>query len=407
MAKEAVFGTAVTPTTFEPFEACTLEAEPGTFSPKVMFGQRDEQAYMMQGESKYTGNVEGPLFPVNGIPLLVAAIGYDGGSATMPGGAAVTQGNGVTGTNGNTKNGTIGVIAAGVTSVTYTAVTGGAPVVGDIFQFDVNLASTTTAEVRKVTAVSGIGPYTLTLDVATNFAHAAAAPAKNVVAPFTHTIFQSNLLPSLTIEKNLANKQSQQFYGCRVSKFNLKMAVGETPALFTADIVALGVNTLDSPSAIAVDSTIPFNFANATLTNPFTSDAVTQATGIQIDLDNGIKPTYTFSGGHGPKFITPVSRKVAGNFSVVFDSLDDSTWGYQTFMSNQTQGNLVLNLLQPAGLGSNQVQITLSQINLIKDPIAPKFGEVLMEQVDFTGSLKLSTMTTVGAVIANSIYLPY
>ena len=86
---------------------------------------------------------------------------------------------------GTARTGTIAAASAGATSLTYTVVTGGTPVIGDIFGIDAGLP---TAEQVTVTAVSGGGPFTLTV-AATRFAHGASAPAS---ALFQHALTLNN-----------------------------------------------------------------------------------------------------------------------------------------------------------------------------------------------------------------------
>jgi hypothetical protein len=74
---EATYGDPVAATTFLPTTSNGLEVDPGWFSPELMMGTRDLHVFNMQGEEKFEGTVEGPLFPSNAIQLLVAAIGTD------------------------------------------------------------------------------------------------------------------------------------------------------------------------------------------------------------------------------------------------------------------------------------------------------------------------------------------
>ena len=86
---------------------------------------------------------------------------------------------------GTARSGTIGAVAAGATSLTYTVVSGGAPILGDIFVIE---TGTNVSEVVVPTNVTGAGPYTLTVP-AIRFAHGAASPA---AALFSHAITLNN-----------------------------------------------------------------------------------------------------------------------------------------------------------------------------------------------------------------------
>ena len=304
VAAETVFGTPVPATNFLPDTQCTLEVDPGWFSPSVMMGQRDLQTFNLYGEQKIAGTVEGPLFPSNGIPLLVYAIGTD--------------------------------------------------------------------------AVTGSG------------------------TPYTHTISQANALKSVTVEKNIGGYQSLQFAGCRVGKIALKCAAGNEAATITADIAGQKAAVMDTPTGITIVNEAPFTFANGTLT--LFSHARTEVTSCTVDIDNGLKETYTFSGQHYPSFITPVTLKVSGTVDVVWDSLDDSTYGDYTTMENGTLGALVLALSQ--GVDAS-VTVNVPQIALSKYSNDLKVSDVIMSSLTYEGSRDLSNPGTVTAVIVNSVATAY
>jgi Phage tail tube protein len=84
LAKEATFGTPVAATTFLPMTGCTIEEDPGWFSPELMMDTRDLHVFNLYGEAKFTGAIDGPLFPSNAIELLVAAVGTDAVTGTAP-----------------------------------------------------------------------------------------------------------------------------------------------------------------------------------------------------------------------------------------------------------------------------------------------------------------------------------
>lgn len=85
IGKEAVFGQLVTPDSYLPFTGTTIEVDPGLFSPPTITGNRDMQVYALYGQEKDIGGVTAPLFPTNGIEMLVYAIGTDVVSGASPG----------------------------------------------------------------------------------------------------------------------------------------------------------------------------------------------------------------------------------------------------------------------------------------------------------------------------------
>src|SRR5271154_3501370 len=85
VGKETTFGTPVVPDSFLPFQDNTMDVDPGLFSPAVMTGTRDLQVYALYGQEKDAGAIGAPLFPTNGVELLVYAIGSDVVTGGSPG----------------------------------------------------------------------------------------------------------------------------------------------------------------------------------------------------------------------------------------------------------------------------------------------------------------------------------
>lgn len=461
LAKEATFGTAVAATTFLPMTSNTMEMDPGWFSPHVMEAARDLQIYNLYGEYKFHGAITGPLFPSNAIALMVASIGQDAAvgtgvygtpatptSTTLSGSTTagatsftVASGSGfaigqevivdtgqlqearkisnVSGTTITVADALFFAHASGVAVVTATTTTLNgaltAPTTtvvvtsasgitnGTFIQIDVNSVSgTTTSEVRKVTNVAS---NTLTIDSAVTYNHANSAQVIIVTTPYTHTITQQNTLPSLTVEKNLGSFQSLQFAGCRVNKFDLKAPTGNTPVEITADMMGQSVLTLNTPTAVSVTNESPFVFAEATLT-AFGS-ARYDARNIAMNIDNGLKETYTYSGNHGPSFITPVIVHGMGTFDVVWSSLNDTTYGDFSRMQNGTTGSLLFSVIHPASAGT--ITVFHPQIVLSKFANDLKMEDVIMSTISYEATRPLTgnTQFTVQAFVTNSVYLPY
>lgn len=461
LAVEPVFGTPVAATSFQPMTGNTMEEDPGWFSPPLMQNLRDKQVYNLYGEAKYTGTVSGPLFPSQAMELLVSSIGKDGAvgfgvaapaatptattlSAPATAGATsitVTSGTGFvigqqvvvdTGglqefrlisnvvTNAITladalsyahasgvavSTGTTTTLSApslaAATTVTVTSPTG--IVVGTIIQIDVNSVSgNTTSEIRKVTNVV---TDTLTLDTALVYAHASAAQVTIVTAPFTHQIIEQIYLPSLTVEKNIGGFQSLQFAGCRIGKFNVKAPVGNTPVDMSADLSGRQVAVLDTPTGVTLVNEEPFVFAEANLTM-FTT-LRTEVSVVNMAIDNGLKETYTYSNQHGPSFITPCTLMVNGTIDLVWDSLDDVTYGDFNRMANGTLGALQFTLQHPASAGT--ITFNLPQIVLSKYANDLKMEDVVMSTLTYEATRPLagSTPYTIAASVVNNSYVAY
>ena len=389
LAKEATFGTPVAASTFLPMSSNTLEEEPGWFSPNLMQGYRDKQIYNLYGEAKFAGAITGPIFPSNAMALMVASIGAD-----------APAGYGVTGTAGSGSTTLSGTVSAGASSITVASASGFST--GQVVQIDVNnTTGPTTSECRKVT-VSGT---TFTLDQPLVYGHTSGATIAGVVAPYTHTINQANTLPSLTVEKNIGGFQSLQFAGCRVNKFDLKAPVGNSPVEMTADLMGQSVAVLNNPTAISVTNEMPFVFAEAALTIFGTSRA--EASNVAISVENGVKETYTYSGNHGPSYLTPVNLHATGTIDLVWSSLNDATYGDFNRMVNGTLGALTFSLTHPSTNGT--ITINMPQIALSKFANDLKADDIVLSQLTYEASRPLSgaSQYTISATVVNNVYIAY
>lgn len=461
LAVESVFGTPVAATSFQPMTANSMEEDPGWFSPPVMQNLRDKQVYNLYGEAKYTGALTGPLFPSEAMELLVCSIGKDaavGWGVAAPAatptsttlslssvagatsitltsgtgfvigqqivvdvaglqefrlitnvaGAVVTVADPLTYAHASTVAVTTGTTttlsalsAANATSVTVTSATG--ITVGTFIQIDVNSVSgSRTSEIRKVTNVVST---TLTLDVALVYGHANASQVTLVVAPYTHTIIEQNTLPSLTVEKNIGGFQSLQFAGCRIGKFNVKASAGNTPVETTTDLSGRSVAVMDTPTGVTLVNEEPYVFAEANLT--MFNTLRTEVSVVNLAIDNGLKETYTFSNQHGPSYITPCTLMVNGTLDLVWDSLDDSTYGDFNKMVNGTLGALQFSLVHPSNGGT--IYFNMPQVVLAKFANDLKMEDVVMSTLTYEASRPLagSTLYTINAVVVNNTYVAY
>lgn len=223
---------------------------------------------------------------------------------------------------------------------------------------------------------------------------------------YTHTLAPANQLPSVTVEKNLGGYQSLQFSGSRVGKYSIKSATGNTETEFTASIIGKTATVLDSPtSPIAIVNENPFVFAESSVT--LFDELTAQVTAVNLDIDNGLKPTYTFNQSHDLEFLSPITRHITGSLTVVFDSLDDATWGYYTQMINGTSGNLILNWTHPDT--TYALTITLPKIFLTKYADDIKLDDIIMTTLDFEAVYDLTQdpPNSIGATVVNGVATSY
>jgi len=294
-AKETTFGTAVTPVTqFIPTSANTFVQDPSLFFPDLMQAIRDKQVYPLYGEEKNSGAITAPLFPSNGVQLLIYAIGADGTPAQ-----SIT----LTGATGSTSSLTV----TGLSSTANCYV--GATVTGTNIAAGTTIASipSSSSIVLSKAPTGAISSSSLTIATGTLYQHNIT---QNTTAPF---------IPTVTVEKNLGNFQSLQFAGCMVNKYQLKAGTGNKEAEFTADMIAQTVQATTTPSSVVLINESPYVFAEFNLS--LGGYNLYQATNFQLDIENDLKETYTFNGSHALQFLTPTQLKVSGMFDVVFDTL--------------------------------------------------------------------------------------
>lgn len=366
----------------------TMETDPGWFSPEVMEATRDLHVYNLYGQAHFNGSVDGPFFPDNAAELLTASVGMDG-----------QVGTGVTGTTGTGSTTLSSGSAANASTLNFTAATGFT--VNQIIQVDVNNTTTpTTAECTKITNIAGT---VITVSPALTYAHSTAAPVKGVVAPYTHTFVQTNALASLTVEKNLGSFQSLQFAGCKVGKLSVKAPATNEAVSVTYDLSGQSGAILTSPTAVSIIADVPFVFAEASLT--LFGNARNDVSNYQVDIDNGLKETYTYSGQHGPSFITPVTVHASGSITVVWSSLNNSTYGDYTSMVNGTIGSLAWTATHP--VNNESITITLPQVVLNKYTNDVKMTDVIMSNLTYEATKSLSLGYTIQATLTNNVYTSY
>jgi len=395
--KETTFGTVATGAVagdFTPMTGNSLQLDPGLFFPKIMVGQRDQNVFPLYGQAKNAGALDFALMPTNAATIIPGTIGVDG-----------AIGNGITGTgsaNASTLNGSV---SAGATSVVLTSGTG--YTIGLFIQIDVNLAGTTTSEVRKIT---NLVTNTVSFAEPLIYGHLSGAATKVVTAPFTHTFTQTNFtLPSYTIEKNLGGAESLQFAGARFGKIDIKCQATNSEVSVTADVQAKSVAVLGSPTAPAYVSEQPYVFAEAALT--LFGNTVNHATTTQFTLSNTLKDTYTMNSTRNLNFLSPVARTLDLKSDVVFYNLDDAAWGWHTLMVNQAAGSqaagsYVLSLTHPSNGGTWSFTAPTCYIKNVSQSI--KIDDVIMETVSMTAAFNVSTSTTLtGSLVSPSVYVAY
>jgi len=391
LAKEAVFGTPLSATTYFPMTGNGMNIDPGLFSPTLMFGHRDKNSYPLNGQFKNAGTLAGPVWPTNAATLIPGAIGPD-----------AQPGYGVTGSSPTSATTLAAPVTANSSAISLTSATGYA--IGSIVQVDVNSPTTpTTTECRKIATLTGTNG---TVDAPWTYAHASGVAVSVVTAPFTHSIQQAVALSSYTVEKCLGGPatlggQSILFAGSRVNKLSINVTATDAEAALSADMVAQSAAVLDSPTSVAVVNEMPYVFAEGTLS--LFGQTVAQANGFTMDIDNHLISTYTFNQSHNLQFLTPGMIEVSGKIDLVWQSFDDATWGYWTQALNGGHGVLSFTLAHPTNGGS--ASFSCPNVYIKTDSEDPKPEDIVMESLNYLAFLNQSTNNTVSATIVDSSYL--
>lgn len=272
-AKEAsnAFGVPVAATSYLPMMSNTLELDPGWFSPHVMQNNRALQIYNLYGEQKFTGAINGPLFPTMGIAFLLGSIGFD-----------AQTGFGVTGTPNMTASvstTTTSAVLLGATVIPVTSATGFN--VGQTINIDTGLL----AETRRIASISGLN---ITVDSALSQNHASGATVVTFGLTST-TINGSTVVGATTVVLTSAT-------GFATGQF-IEVDTGLNAEIRRITNVSTNTITVDSAFNFAHASGVAANTAaTTTLSAPSVANAttvtVTSATGIvngtiiQIDTNS-------------------------------------------------------------------------------------------------------------------------
>jgi len=204
----------------------------------------------------------------------------------------------------------------------------------------------------------------------------------------------------------------------------------------TATFSSGGSSTVKSVvTPVIVSNELPYVFSEAIVNLNFGTGyggnvQASQVSNISIDVENGVKPTYTFNGSHDLQFLTPVTRKITGQLDVVFTSLTDAQWGFWSIMQGQVQGSMTLSFTHPSGTlpasgtgvtgagdGGYGMTFSLPAVNFAKYADALKIEDVVMTTLNFEAAYPIGAsagsgtygpnLATMQTQIIDSSYLPF
>ncbi|GEM_PF-2143123 len=388
-AVEAAVGTPVGATFWVPILEESLQRDPGIILEKLLRQTRDVAFTPALGEQKIEGTVSLPLYVDQGIGLLAAAIGVDLYQYSTT--ASSSQAIGGSG------------IATGVGSFSIAALPSGLAVGGflELHQTSsANPSATNLSEIHKVASISGSGPYTIGIgSELTRYAYSAGGSAWNAQAgPYVHALLPDQPSPAtwktLTVEKNLGGLTSLQYAGAVVAKAALKLTAKEAAKL-TCTLMAMGDAQITG-STPSFGSSAPLALPNFAVSLYGAAD--TSVATFDLEVDNGAKNYWTFTGANLPALIVPVERKVTGKFTNVVQSM-----AYYNNMAAGTMGPFVLTFAQ----GASSLAITLPLCVITKLGVPLKVGDLLLYDAEFQATYSATSANSIsGQLTSPAVYLP-
>ncbi len=334
MGKEGSWGSAAVPTVFLSTSAPVFTEKQVSIFDKGLRGIRSETQAFSFGAGHSEANIPGmPWYGDDSPNLVMAMLGTD----TLTGTGA--------------KAGTIGAAAAAATSLTYTLTGGAAPLANDVFKV---VDAINGNQIITPSAVSGAGPYTLTVPAIPRAITAASVASQLTV--HTITLLNTAQPPSYTLAKydGLNSTNARTLAGCYFEDLAIKFA---SSAGITVDAKARGKMGTNVTKTTAVYATESFNVP---WQGQFTVAGVSNANLIDFSLDIKAANDQIFGMNNTQSPTAAISDQltVTGTFTVV--------------PQDYTEFNYYINNTQPSisvllDNGSNQTVFQMSKCAVL-DP---------------------------------------
>lgn len=380
VVKEASFGAFGTTAFWLPSKSIAVEKAPNPILPEVMHNTRGAYTSVSEGIQKISGPLNFPLYPDDGMVLLAGAMGKESATTGSSPSAATTLSSSA---------------VAGDTVVHAVATF----TMNDIVQIGTTISGI--AETRKVSSVSGSGPFDVTLDKALTRGHLSGVAISKVVAPFTHTFDESTDIPSFAVEQNM-NGLDIQWGGLVVSQYGVKIpAGGETDVTVTFE--GQRSQVLGSPAVPTFSSDAAFMGTGGTLNLGGVDDLT--GTNVEININNDAKPYPTLNGQVYPQYVAPGTRKISLKSTVFLQSLSGgaASQGYFADLAGVPLNAGILTLVS----GTNQIIFNLPSMTLMKAPIKTPLGVIDMYDLEYTPIDGGTFKQDLRVQVINAIYSSY
>lgn len=245
-----------------------------------------------------------------------------------------------------------------------------------------NLTETDASRDRGVTYIASSGvegsPEFYVRDASLGFWLWAALGADAVTGTtnFVHVLTPANLLPYITIWKDLGDTLYEQYRDCKVGSLTISAEAGG-PVTCTAGIMGLQSTRLtaapDTATPKAVEASTVYNFNNATVTLGGSITALVRS--FEITIENNLTSQQTDD--VIPYDIYEGTREVSCTFDLIFDDISE----YNKFHYGGAAGTTIspavftTSLLVDYTLGANNgISFNLPSIAYTEFPAEPSPG---------------------------------
>ena len=399
LASEATKGTPVAATTWtQLLDGESLTHEPGIVTQKLIRASRAASSAPFVGEQKVAGKIPTLLYPDNlaTFMLLAQAIGSDTWQNWAGIGTLVSIGASGSG------------LAAGSSAITVTTQTGTPIAANDYVEIHqggiaVALGPTNLSEVHKVLSVTGAGPYVITFAAGETLANTYTTSGSIGRVPSGTTAFTHNLYPdqpnassykTFTIEKNISI-ESLQYAGGVVNKASLT-ATTKDAVKIDYDVVAIVDSGAISASTPVFSASTPYALSGYGINLFGSSD--TSVTSVSLDIDNGVKPYWTFNQSSMPNVAPPTVRMVKGKFTNIVQS--------DTYRANSIAGTT--GSFSPSFTsGANSVTFTMPKCVITSLNYSLKVGDLIVYDASYDALLNEATSYDIIATVVTTTWLPF
>ncbi|MFB9925995.1 phage tail tube protein [Amycolatopsis halotolerans] len=364
IAKETTQGTYVTPSVSIPFTKASFVDDIAQIKDESVRGNDTVLQGIYQGVWHSSWDIETWAYPDIAGHFLRAMIGPD----------TVTPGVSTTMSASSIVGATTISTAASIAANTY-----------------VQVDTAANLEYAKVTAVSGTGPYTLTVTGGTGtgltLAHASGV---TVVAQTTHSFKQnrtfSTVWPTYSITVN-DGVETRGYPGCVASDVQIKID--------PKGAVTLGTKLIGWPGATqsswtyGASKVAPMLGWQWGMTNAGGSS--TRGLSLDYNLKRATEPIHASMAQQGPREVFPGAIDVSGSYKAIYENQTDLN-----LYLNATQSPTTATVTQPIAAGGQSLTITTSQSGYTKGSV-DLGGTYIQAAFDLAG---INNATDTGALAA-------